>query len=289
MIFTLARRHLAVFFRDRTAVFFALLSPLIMLVLYAFFLANVQVEELGEAFPHASADDINQFVSAWVFAGITMITTLTTGLAALTVFVEDRASGRFKDFAVSPITRRQLIVSYLLATFVVAAIMSIVVLALSQVYIGLTGGALLAGNLLPALGVVLLLCAGFAALSSFVVTFIRSTGAFTSLSVIVGTGVGFLAGIYIQPGTLSAGVVNVINALPFSQAAALLREPFTEKAVTTLGQHGEGVARLQEHYGIGSLAIGDSTLTLGNIVCIFVVLIVVFTLLGAWRLRQKVR
>lgn len=290
MIFALARRHLKLFFRDRMMVFFALLSPLIMVALYAFFLGNVQVEDLTEAFPSATASDIDLFIASWVLSGIIMITALTTGLAALTVFVEDRASDRFKDFVVSPITKRQLILSYLLSIFIIALLMSTIVLAFSQAYIAATGGELLNGNeFTKTYGYIILLCAGFAALSSFVVTFIKSTSAFTTLNVIIGTAVGFLAGIYIQPGSLGSSVVNVMNVLPFSQAAALLRQPFTTAPIDKLAVgNSDVVERLHEHYGIGNLQIGNFDLTVSAIIYIFLAITVVFTLLGAWRLGKKI-
>lgn len=289
MITALARRHLRLFFRDRMAVFFSLLSPLIMLVLYIFFLGNVQVEDLTDSFPQARTEDIEGFVHSWIMAGIVMITTLTTGLAALNVFVEDRASDRFKDFAVSPVTRRQLILGYLTSTFLIALIMSAVVLLFSQVYLGLSGGeALSLHNLAIACGYIVVLCAGFAAFSSFFVTFIKTTAAFTSISVIVAAVVGFLAGIYIQPGSLGTGVVNVINSLPFSQGAALVRQPFTEATARTLANgNPDVVSKLSEHYGIGSLHIGGSTLQAETIVGIFIAITILFTILGAWRLSKK--
>jgi multidrug/hemolysin transport system permease protein len=290
MIMSLARRHLRLFFRDRMAVFFSLLSPLIMLVLYMFFLGNVQVEDLTKAFPQTSTTDIGNFVTSWVLAGIVMITTLTTGLAALSVFVEDRASDRFKDFAVSPVTKRQLILGYLSSTFLIALIMSTIVLAISQVYMVISvGGPLSAQNLATAFGYMVVLCAGFAAFSSFLVTFVKTTAAFTALSVIVGTVVGFLAGIYIQPGSLSMGVVNTINSLPFSEGAALIREPFTEATARTLAHNNpEIISKLYDHYGIGSLHIGDYILGVATIVFIFIGIAVVFTVLGAWRLKKKI-
>ena len=84
-----------IFFRDKTNVFFALLASLIMFILYVFFLGQLQIDAMKESFPGASDQAIGYFVNSWVFAGILTITSVTTGLAALQVFVSDRASGRF--------------------------------------------------------------------------------------------------------------------------------------------------------------------------------------------------
>ncbi len=290
MITTLTLRNLRIFFRDRMGVFFALLSPLIMLVLYIFFLGNVQVEDLQDKFAHAGSGTIQAFVSSWAFAGILMITTLTTALAALNVFVEDRASGRFKDFMVSPVSRRQLIAGYMASTFIISLLLTTLVLVVGQVYFRLTGNPFTGWqNLAAGYGYIALSSACFSALCSFFVTFVKTTAAFTSLSVIVGTAAGFLAGIYIQPGTLSAGVVKVINCLPFAQSSTIIRKPFTEVAAQqlTAGQP-EAAVRLSQHYGIDALQIGGYQLKPAGIIVIFTGIIVAFTLLGAWRLRTKI-
>ncbi len=108
-IAVLTTRNLRVFFRDRVGVFFSLLSALILIALYALFLGGIQVDSLEARFPTAPDADVRWFVNSWVFAGITMITTLTTSIAALGVFVDDNVSGRFRDFIVSPIRRTHLI------------------------------------------------------------------------------------------------------------------------------------------------------------------------------------
>ena len=289
MIYALTKRHLKLFFRDRLGVFFSLLSPLIMIMLYAFFLGSIQVESLKGTLPGVGDTLIQNFVTSWVFAGIIMITTLTTSLAALNVFVEDKTSGRFKDFAVSPIRKSQLIIGYLLSTFIVALIMSTIVFAISQCYMQLSGGSMLqAGPMLQAYGITVLLCAVFAALASFIATFIGSTGAFTSVSVILGTMAGFLAGVYIQPGSLSTRVVNVISALPFAQADSILAMPFTEHTLQVLTTNQAARDAVAHYFAIGSVSIGSMTLGTKEIILVFAALIVILVTLGALRLRKKI-
>ena len=98
----------------------------------------------------------------------------------------------------------------------------------------------------------------FAALSSLVITFIKNNSAFTSLSVIVGTGIGFMAGIYVPLGIMSASVANVLNVLPFAQAAVLLREPFVSVPLENIGE-GQPVQvaqHLTEIYGLQAVIDG---------------------------------
>ena len=286
----LARRNLRIFFRDRAGVFFSLLSALILIALYALFLGGLQVDNLAERFTNASTGEIQAFVDAWVFAGITMITTLTTGLAALSVFVEDSASGRFKDFLVSPMRRSSIIFGYMISSFVVAVIMTAVVVAVSQVYTLLRGDEpMTPQSLLLTAAYVVVAAAAFSAVSGFVVTFLTSNSAFAALSTIVGTIIGFLAGAYIPAGTLPVAVVNVMNALPFAQAAMLLRQPFISEAAQALTRgNATAEAALNEFYGI-AISVGDLEVSNGFALAELAVLFAVFAVLSALRLAKRIR
>lgn len=286
----LTGRNLRLFFRDRAGVFFSLLSVLILIALYALFLGNLQVDNLTERFPNAESGDIYWFVNAWMFAGITMITTLTTALAALAVFVDDRASGRFSDFLVSPIRRVELILGYLVSSFLISLAMTLAILIVGQVYLLTQGDSMMtpseAGE---TLGYVALSSLAFAALSSFVVTFLRSSGAFAALSTVVGTIIGFLAGAYIPVGTLPDGIVSGMNALPFAQSAMLIREPMTAQALSALaGDEGPAVDAVKMFYGI-SANVGDFAVTPGFAVGVLVAVFVGFVALGARQFARRIR
>lgn len=289
-VVTLARRNLRIFFRDRAGVFFSMLSALILFGLYAMFLGNLQVQSLEVRLPGASASAVQAFVDAWVFAGITMITTLTTGLAALSVFVEDAASGRFKDFLVSPIRRASLIFGYMISSFIVAMIMTMIVVAVSQAYTAVRGNAPMSPQeLLVTFGLVAVSSAAFSAVSGFVVTFMKSNSAFSALSTIVGTVIGFLAGAYIPAGALPAGVVNFMNALPFAQSAMLIRQPFTAQSMETLTAGApQAVAAMNEFYGI-AISVGDFAVTNAFALAALALVFIAFTLLSSYRLSLRIR
>lgn len=283
-------RNLSLFFRDKMGVFLSLLSAIILFALYALFLGNLQVDNVQEQFPAASAADVQGFVDSWVFAGIVMITTLTTSLSALNIFVEDRASGRFKDFMVSPVRRGHLVGGYLLSSFVIAVMMSTIILVAGQIYMVATGQEATSwSGLAQTFAYICLLSAAFSALSSFIVTFIRSSSAFSSLGTIVGTIIGFLAGAYIPLGTLPAGVTNVINALPFSQAAMLVRGPLTEKTIEQLaGGQEQAVTALDEFYGV-DIFVSDLAITVPMAIGVMVGVLALFAALGMVRIRTHIR
>jgi multidrug/hemolysin transport system permease protein len=290
IILLLVGRNLRLFFRDHMAVFFALLSPLILLLLYTFFLGNQQVQNIQNNLPNASSAAIHDFLYSWLFAGIISIASLTTGLVALGVFVRDRESDRFQDFLVAPLGRTQMILGYLLAAFGVSALMSTILFVLSQAFIVLDGGRLLSGlYAVEAYGAILLLCLTFAALSSFVVTLIKSYGAFSAFNTILGTAVGFLSGAYIMADALPASVLNFMNILPFAQGAALLRQPFTHDSLRILAENRPSVLIDMERNFSIKLAVAGHPLHTITIIGIFMMLIVVFTGLGSWSIGKSIK
>jgi multidrug/hemolysin transport system permease protein len=229
-------------------------------------------------------------VNSWVFAGITMITTLTTALAALAVFVDDRSSGRFSDFIVSPIRRWQLILGYLVSSFIVSVIMALVILLVGQLYLLTQGDELMSlSELAQVIGYIGLSSAAYAALASSAVTFLNSSGAFAALSTVVGTVIGFLAGAYIPAGVLPAGVVNFMNALPFAQSAMLIRQPYTARALDALvGGQKQASDAVSEFYGI-TASVGSVEITPGLAALVLLTVFVVFAGLGTWCLSRKIR
>lgn len=283
-------RNLRIFFRDGLNVILSLLSGLILFLLYTLFLARLQTDALTAQFPDATEQQVSAFVDSWMFSGIVLLTTITTGLGALSGLVEDGQSRRFSDFLVTPIRRSHLVLGYLIAAVTVAVIMSIVVLLLSLGYLGFVDGVWLAPAAVTRIvGVMLLCCVAFTAVSALLASFIRSSAAFSALATVVGAALGFIAGAYIPVGSIPAGVASSINALPFAQAAMLLRRPFTEDAIDALSDgSGDAATALRETYGV-DIFIGDVMVPAWVALAVLAVMAVGFTALAAGRIRSVIR
>ncbi|WP_146360427.1 ABC transporter permease [Arthrobacter yangruifuii] len=289
VVLDITGRNLRLYFRDRLNVFFSLLGALVLFLLYTLFLGNQQTESLAESFPLASKEDIKGLVDAWMFAGIVGITAITTGLAAVNVIVDDTATGRFRDFLVSPISRGQLVLGYLLSTVVIALIMTTVVFAVSLAYLAAADSVVLtAGQVARTYGYLALSCAAFGALSAFIVTFVRSPGSFAALSTLVGTILGFAAGSYVPVGAFPEGVRNVVSALPFMQASMVVRQEMTAGPLDEVTDQPEAVAQVQEIFGI-TAQVGDWDVPTGYVVFVLAAMVVVFILLAALRIRSRIR
>jgi len=289
-VLAITGRNLRLYFRDPLNVFFSLLGALIVFALYALFLGNIQTQSIAATAPGADPDLVRGFVDAWMFGGIVALSTMSTTLGALSVFVDDSASGRFRDFLVAPIRRGQLVLGYLLGAFVIGLIMSVIVLAVSIVYLWLVSGIVLSVlQVAASLGWVALSSAGFAALWAFIVSFLRTTGSFAAVSTVVGTVAGFVAGAYIAVGLFPAAVRDTVSALPFAQSAMLLRIEFASEPLAALvGGSPEAIAALERFYGI-SLYVGDWSVPVWFAAGVLAVMTLVFAVLAAIRIRSRIR
>ena len=219
-------RHLRVFWRDHLTVFFAMLAPVSLWSLFVIFLRKQYADVVQAAIPGSSNADAYGLVDAWVFASIVTIASFTGSLGMLNSFVDDRMTGRFSDYLVTPAKRWQLGLSYMIATVVVSFVISLFFLACSQVWALGYGQALMsAANLGRALWTITVACLIFSAFNTFIVTCIGTQGAFNGYAITMGTAIGFLAYCYVPPSGLSDRINNVLGVLPFAETASLIRNP----------------------------------------------------------------
>lgn len=289
---SIVRRNLMVYFRDRAQVFFTFLAPLILLMLYVLFLGRMQVDQLAAEMPGTDPDDISGFIYAWVLTGLVLITTISASLAALVGFVTDRATGRFKEFRVSPVREMELVVAYLISAVIISLVLSLAVLLVGTVALGwLYGAWASATGYVVSVVYTVLLCLVFSSMSALAVTFVSSEGGYSGLSTMVGTLSGFLSFVYIPVGVVAGSVASILNAMPFAQGAVLLRgslaEPALERMLAAIPepQYSAQLEFIRSFYGFDA-SIGSFQLTAGFIAALMVVLTLVFKALAAWRIRR---
>ena len=135
MILTLASRHLKLYFRDKTSVFFSMLSVFIIIGLYVLF--------LGELVSNDQIEGYRNMMDQWIMSGVIAVGGFTTTLGAYGILVDDKAKKIERDFVVSPIKPSVRILSYLLSSVVIGTVMSVVTLVFAQIYMMIYGVSLI--------------------------------------------------------------------------------------------------------------------------------------------------
>ncbi len=242
ILLRLIKRNILVYVRDRSNVFFSLLSMLIIIGLMVVFLGKMNADEVVDLLKQyggtrdAATDRGNaeQLVMLWTLAGIVVVNSVTITLSMVGIMVEDEAQKRLSSFFVAPVKRGVFVLSYVSAAFIMGIIMCVLTVVIGEIYIGLTGGTVLSA---AALGKVLLYIVinvfTSATMVFLIANFIHSQSAFGAVSTIIGTLVGFLAGIYLPIGMLPEKVQSVLKCFPLFHGCSFMRSIFTEEILST--------------------------------------------------------
>jgi len=286
-LFTLVKRNIKLYFNDRRQVFFSLLGAIIAILLVLTFLKSSIVDEMVASF-NGLADRIQatHVLDTWLVASSCVIASATTALGALRQFVIDRQSARWRDLLVTPLPRWMITLSYLLAALAVSIAMTTLVYALGTAYCASTGAPLSMRGVLVGWAWLLLSCLGFTGLMGLIVSALRTDGAFTGVSVVIGVMFGFLAETYVTASSLPTGATSALASLPFAQASALVRAPYAADALAALPEQLR--AGTASSMGI-TLSIGSTTLSAGLFAAVLVVMAVVCTLAASQVMARTVR
>ncbi|MGM7634422.1 ABC transporter permease [Bacillus sp. Hm123] len=286
-LFSLVQRNNKVFRRDKTQVFFSLLSVIILIVLYAVFLQKLQVdaiEQMTKATP-----EVVTMVNEWLVAGLLSMIAVTSTLAAFGIAVQDMESKVTADFLTAPISRTTIQLSYVLHAFLIGSIFSLIALIGAEIFIVATGGQWLAiADLAKVVGILLLSVLLASAMNLFLVLFVRSQNAFSTLSTIVGTAIGFLCGIYVPTGALPSFAQNLVMYFPVSHTTLLLRNAFMEQSITKVfdGAPATQIEAYEINYGMIYEWSGQQ-LSATTSIAVIVITIVVLSVLSIIIFKKK--
>ncbi|HLR42661.1 MAG TPA: hypothetical protein VK067_05375 [Pseudogracilibacillus sp.] len=224
---TLVRRHLTLFFKDKASVFFSLFSVFIIIALYILFLSENMMASLPEFEGRVA------FVFLWMFAGIIAVTTATATLGALGKYMEDKVAKKSEDLLMTKVTRQTLAYSYVFYVFVVGLILTALLLVFGYVYVGVkfADGLQLSLSLLA---VVLLSTLMHTLLFYLITEKLLTMSAFSGLATIVGTLIGFMAGIYIPIGVLPVYLQKIITLFPTTQTAVLVKDVLMDDVLSSM-------------------------------------------------------
>ncbi len=266
-IFCMAKRNSLIFLRERSAVFFSLLSMLIVLGLMVLFLGKANSQNLADMLAQyggardRALDEKNAagLIQLWTLAGILVVNAVTVTLTVMGAMVEDTVQKRIMAFYVTPVSRLKLALGYVLAAWLVGTGMCVLTLAAGEGYFALQGyGLLEAGSLLKLLGMIALNTFVFSAIAYPLALFVHSSSAWSGLLTIIGTLVGFVGGIYLPMASLSENVRTALKCLPVLHGAAMMRKVCTQEALsrTFAGLPEEASEAFREAMGI-TFSIGE--------------------------------
>lgn len=223
---SLTKRNIKVYFSDKSMFFVSLITPLILLVLYASFLGGIFKDNFIEALPEGidiSNKIINSLVSGEILSSLLAVSCITVAFTSNLLMVTDKANGQFKDLNVTPISNGMKSLSYFASTFISTIIVNVVALILCLIYTYLQGWFYSFSDLLLLLGDVLILTLFGTSLSSVVNFNLKTQGQVSAVGTIVSAGYGFICGAYMPISSFGIGLQKVLSFLPGTYGTSLIR------------------------------------------------------------------
>lgn len=241
--FALVRRNMKCYFKDKILFFVSLLTPLILLVLFATFLRAVYLDSFEGifalfSFRPASQRPVEGLAGVWLLSSILAVCSVTVAVCSNAVMVSDRAEGTIRDLTVSPVGRVTLSLSYFAANYAVTLAVMLVVLALGFVYLAAVGWYLTVKSVFLILADVFLNVLFGSLIAGVLESFISSQGGMSAVSTLVSSLYGFISGAYMPLSQFAEPVRNALGFLPGTYSVGILRTHFMGDYIAALTESG---------------------------------------------------
>lgn len=234
------KRNAKLFFKDKGLFFTSLITPLILLVLYATFLSNVYEQTfvgIFEAFEvKVDKNMINGLVGGQLMSSLLAVSCVTVSFCSNMLMVQDKITGANKDFSITPVKRSTLAFSYYVSTTLVTLIICFIALAASLIYVACVGWYISFTDVLLMILDVFILVTFGTALSSVINHFLSSQGQISAVGSIVSSCYGFICGAYMPLSSFSDGLRNALMFLPGTYGTSLIRNHAVNGALKAIGE-----------------------------------------------------
>lgn len=221
----LIRRNTKLFFRDKGMFVTAMITPIILLVLYITFLGRVYQDSfvtILEEFGYVSRQ-VDSLVAGQLFSSLMAVCCVTISFCSNLLMVQDKVSGAADDFAITPVHRSVLSLAYYLSTLFVTLIICLACTGLCFIYMAVVGWYYTILDVCLILLDIFLVVMFGVALSSLIHYFLSSQGQISAVGTIVSSVYGFVCGAYMPISQFGTGLQNVLSLLPGTYATGLLR------------------------------------------------------------------
>ncbi len=237
----LIKRNVKLFFKDKGMFFTSLITPVILLVLYATFLGKVYrdsfVANLPAQFP-ISDRLLDGLVGGQLISSILAVSCVTVSFCSNFLMVQDKAIGTVKDLRVSPVRPSVLAIGYYAATLISSLLICLTATGLCLAYVGTVGWYLSLTDVLLLFVDVFLLVLFGTALSSIINLFLSTQGQISAVGTVVSSGYGFICGAYMPISSFGEGLQTLISFLPGTYGTSLVRNHAMRGALAEMEAEG---------------------------------------------------
>ncbi|VEU80430.1 ABC transporter permease [Haploplasma axanthum] len=295
-IWELTKRNILIFLKNKTTLFFSMIAPILILVIYILFMGDLQINMIKDSLPSdivVSTKDIRGIANAWMVSGIVGISSLTVSLNSMFVAISDRERRVVDDFTASPVKLFNLTLSYFISAFLLTFVICFIFLIVGLLYLVITTGVIF--SIIEILELVLVLL--LSSLSAVIIlmcitTFFKTTAAASSFTGIFSALVGFLIGAYLPVSILPIGIQNFANLIPGSHSTGLFRIIFMNRMIENLPSDipASFIEEIKKTYGFDLHMFGtkiNSTYMYLYLTLSIIVFFILYLFINKWVKKNK--
>ncbi len=240
-LYNLIKRNSKLYFKDKGMFFPSLITPLILLVLYATFLARVYKSSFLSNIPSSFPVDeklIDAVVGGQLLASLLAVSAVTVAFCSNLVMIQDKVTKSRLDLTVTPVKKSTLALGYYISGFLSTFLVCLVAMGAGFAYLAVKGWYLSAGDVLYLLLDIFLLTMFGTALSSIINSFLSTQGQMSAVGTIVSSCYGFICGAYMPISQFGEGLQKVLSFLPGTYGTALVKNHTLNGAFRAMTEEG---------------------------------------------------
>ncbi len=238
---SLIRRNTKCYFKDKFMFFISMITPLILLILFATFLRNVYIESFKSAFPENFTVDnriLEGITGAWLMSSILSVSSVTVAFCSNVIMINDKIDGNLNDLRVSPVKGTTVSLAYFISNFFVTFIVMMCLMLIGHIYLACVGWYISVGDAFMIIVDVFCGVLFGTLLAGVVESFISNQGGLSAVSTLVSSMYGFICGAYMPLSTFAAGLRNVLGCLPGTYGVGILRNHYMSGYLDALADAG---------------------------------------------------
>lgn len=243
-------RNIKVYAKDKMAILLSLLTQIIVLGLYLMFLKSNYVDIINnglEGFKDlVSKADIEGLVNSWLISGVIGTSVVTVALNTLNLMVKDKEDKIDSNYRASSVKGSTVVMSYFSGAVASTFIISSILLSAGYIFLACTGTFCLdiPQQLLVYALTLLGSVSGTLVLMLFI-SFFKKSATLSSFGVMVSASIGFIVGAYVPVSQFSENVQTIVNLVPGSQIAAMMRNILVGPAIDNIDKTLDGIDKGQ--------------------------------------------
>lgn len=235
------QRNLMVYLKNKSSIFFSVLTSVIVLGLYLLFLRDNYTQPLIEVADQMSlglsAKDISLLSDEVIIAATISLSTITIPVTVLQNVVNDKEKRIDYDILSSPLKRWEIILGYFLSAVIASFALSSLLTTIAWIYLYFQADtAVNTRNMLQIYSLNLLSSLSSSALYMIVVSFIQRQASFSSFFGLFSAMIGFIVGAYVPISQFPEMVQNIFLFVPQTLLTCLYRRLYTENLLDYLYQ-----------------------------------------------------